>query len=68
MFFFNINFYIIINRQISIFIIHQLCHALTVIHTFHHTLQTSLVSSSPFRERLGSNRLPEKPRPRFENA
>ncbi|XP_043673343.1 GATOR complex protein Iml1 isoform X8 [Vespula pensylvanica] len=25
---------------------------------------TSLVSSSPFRERLGSNRLPEKPRPR----
>lgn len=28
--------------------------------------QTSLVGSSPFRERLGSNRLPEKPRPRFE--
>ncbi|KAK2575080.1 hypothetical protein KPH14_008813 [Odynerus spinipes] len=28
------------------------------------TNQTSLVSSSPFRERLGSNRLPEKPRPR----
>ncbi|XP_023318942.1 GATOR complex protein DEPDC5 isoform X5 [Trichogramma pretiosum] len=26
--------------------------------------QTSLVGSSPFRERLGSNRLPEKPRPR----
>ncbi|XP_014474175.1 PREDICTED: DEP domain-containing protein 5 isoform X4 [Dinoponera quadriceps] len=25
---------------------------------------TSLVGSSPFRERLGSNRLPEKPRPR----
>ncbi|KAK0075042.1 hypothetical protein PV326_011929 [Microctonus aethiopoides] len=30
------------------------------------TNQTSLVGSSPFRERLGSNRLPEKPRPRFE--
>ncbi|XP_076679614.1 GATOR complex protein Iml1 isoform X5 [Andrena cerasifolii] len=28
------------------------------------TNQTSLVGSSPFRERLGSNRLPEKPRPR----
>uniref|UniRef100_A0ABD2W5E2 DEP domain-containing protein n=1 Tax=Trichogramma kaykai TaxID=54128 RepID=A0ABD2W5E2_9HYME len=27
------------------------------------TNQTSLVGSSPFRERLGSNRLPEKPRP-----
>ncbi|XP_012282674.1 GATOR complex protein DEPDC5 isoform X2 [Orussus abietinus] len=26
--------------------------------------QTSLVGSSPFRERLGSNRLPERPRPR----
>ncbi|XP_043269598.1 GATOR complex protein Iml1 isoform X3 [Venturia canescens] len=28
------------------------------------TNQTNLVGSSPFRERLGSNRLPEKPRPR----
>ncbi|XP_044593244.1 GATOR complex protein Iml1 isoform X7 [Cotesia glomerata] len=28
------------------------------------TNQTSLVGSSPFRERVGSNRLPEKPRPR----
>lgn len=31
-------------------------------------LQTSLVGSSPFRERLGSNRLPEKPRPRFDTT
>ncbi|KAK9298140.1 hypothetical protein QLX08_008454 [Tetragonisca angustula] len=28
------------------------------------TNQTNLVGNSPFRERLGSNRLPEKPRPR----
>ncbi|KAJ8683106.1 hypothetical protein QAD02_018898 [Eretmocerus hayati] len=28
------------------------------------TNQNSIVGSSPFRERLGSNRLPEKPRPR----
>jgi len=33
-----------------------------------YTFQTSLVGSSPFRERLGSNRLPEKPRPRFEHV
>jgi len=40
----------------------------TVTHEYHHTLQTSLVGSSPFRERVGSNRLPEKPRPRFEHV
>ena len=39
-----------------------------ITHTCHHTFQTSLVGSSPFRERLGSNRLPEKPRPRFEHV
>ncbi|KAG8034214.1 hypothetical protein G9C98_001299 [Cotesia typhae] len=34
-------------------------------HAPHHdTYETSLVGSSPFRERVGSNRLPEKPRPR----
>ncbi|KZC10817.1 DEP domain-containing protein 5 [Dufourea novaeangliae] len=43
---------------------HELIHTFTVTHTIHHAFQTSLVGSSPFRERLGSNRLPEKPRPR----
>ena len=45
---------------------HELTHTFTVTRTLHHAFQTSLVGSSPFRERLGSNRLPEKPRPRFE--
>ncbi|XP_033220943.1 GATOR complex protein Iml1 [Belonocnema kinseyi] len=37
-------------------------HSTSLIFLTNH--QTSLVGSSPFRERLGSNRLPEKPRPR----
>ncbi|XP_043477241.1 GATOR complex protein Iml1 isoform X9 [Leptopilina heterotoma] len=37
-------------------------HSTSLIFLTNH--QTSLVGNSPFRERLGSNRLPEKPRPR----
>lgn len=55
-------------RQIYILTIISLIIPFTVTHTCHHTFQTSLVGSSPFRERLGSNRLPEKPRPRFAHA
>lgn len=55
-------------RQINTLTIISLIISFTVTHTYHRTFQTSLVGSSPFRERLGSNRLPEKPRPRFEHV